>query len=584
MKFLPFLFCVLFISIFVYGQGAQDYYYHGKSSTLSLYGNPGNLNKDYEPLFVEELPPGWQQISMPADSQWTEFQSIPIPFKWKGGVVNRLKIHTRGFVCFGRANKIPVLNNVKLPHPSIPDSSFAVWGIKPGKYSRLLTKVFGQAPKRQFWIQFNHFGSKNLSQSFLNSGAQHETWAIVLEEGTNALFVVSQGFYGGEVKMNLHTIGLQFNQNQVLMAPDTFTCYNGGYTPDPLRNEYYGFYYGQISGQRVKIANIDLLTVLDRSRNSGVSMKATFFGNQRIDTIEYWCNEDNKLPFYKKVKTWYNGQVLTLGYLSVNNWYADTLQEGFHTIKAWAKVRGDNAPITDTASYTYYKTRARGVRRLMMMTYTSQFCPSCPPATSYWNSLYSIASPLTSWAKFSVRIGPDPFIIHKAKWRISAGQGSSGTPAGFFEGGYGYSSAGGNQLPTLVQVQNAANKGAYATLSGKVLIDTANLEYRIDLRIKSQVPSFDNVNFRLLAMFVQRKITLDGFDMLRTETFSVRDILGMGTGQPLPPLIANTPQDFSFTSKFAYQNNTYGRDSLGKWSSLSCILRVFDHFGYTSLQ
>ena len=584
MKFLPIFISFLFVAIYANGQGSGEYFYHGNRSAWSLYGNPGHLNKDYEPLYMEDLPTGWQEVTMPADSQWTGLQNIPIPFKWRGSVVSNLKIHTRGFVCFGRANKIPVIKNVNLPHSSIPDSSFAIWGMKPGKFSRLLTKVFGQAPKRQFWIQFNHFGSKNLQQSFLNSGAQHETWAVVLEEGTNAIFAVTQSTFGGEVKNNLHTIGLQFNQNQAFMAPDTSNCYNGGGVPSFNDNQYFGFFPGPLIGQRVKIAKLYSSTVVTQAKNGPISIMITFMGNQPIDSIEYWYKEDNKTPFYRKRQADYNGKLPVWSIQNPQNWYIDTLQEGFHTLRAWVKVVGDNSPITDTAIHTFYKTRATGVRRLMLVTWTSQFCPGCPPATSYWNSLYSIASPFSSWAKFSVRIGPDPFVIPKHQVRVSAGQGSTGAPAGGFEGGFAYSIVGGNQLPTVAQVQAAANKGAFATLSGKVLIDTTNLEYRIDLRIKSQVPSFDNTNFRLLAMFVQRKITIDGHDMLRTETNSVRDIFGMGTGYQLPPLLVNTPQDFSFTSKFAYRNNSMGRDSLGKWNTMFCILRVFDYMGSVGLQ
>ena len=68
-----------------------------------------------------------------------------------------------------------------IPDPAIPDNSILVWGIEgSGSNDNICTKTFGTAGS-QHWIFFTSYTAGSWSY-----------WSIVLEEGSNKIYIVDQ--------------------------------------------------------------------------------------------------------------------------------------------------------------------------------------------------------------------------------------------------------------------------------------------------------------------------------------------------------------------------------------------------------
>ena len=152
--------------------------------------NPGNVNTDGEN--PSALLTGWSSIwTGPSTSSvsYSPDQTIPFAFNFNGNAVTSFKACNAGFVTFDVTSPlIPTsFANSTLPNALIPDNSICVLGMKPinnATYkSAIITKTFGTAPNRQYWIQYNFFSEANIQTGWTY-------WSIVLEETTNNIYIV----------------------------------------------------------------------------------------------------------------------------------------------------------------------------------------------------------------------------------------------------------------------------------------------------------------------------------------------------------------------------------------------------------
>jgi len=155
-------------------------------------GNPGGLNGDAEYPPGGGLPTGWTTVlTGPQNEMWSASQNMPFTFKFNDQDVTSYKVSANGVVTFDVATTItPSAVNGDLPNAGIPNQSVCVWGVgatATGDY--VVSKTFGAAGKRQHWIQYNSCSEANIGTGWIYA-------SIVLEEGTNNIYIVDQRYNG----------------------------------------------------------------------------------------------------------------------------------------------------------------------------------------------------------------------------------------------------------------------------------------------------------------------------------------------------------------------------------------------------
>lgn len=209
-----------------------QYYYIPKSGQ-----NPGGLNKDGEYPVGGGLDASWTTlVTGPATGgSWTDV-TIPFSFTFNNSQFTSAKVSNYGVVTFTASpSGTPIGNNAAIPHSSIPDNSILCWGLTVGSGDYIVTKAFGTAPNRQFWIQFNSCSEPGISGGYLYM-------SVVLEETTNNVYIVDQRASGNTTSL---TVGLQLNSTTAVSV-DGSPNYTAKATLDasPSDNSYYSFYQG----------------------------------------------------------------------------------------------------------------------------------------------------------------------------------------------------------------------------------------------------------------------------------------------------------------------------------------------------
>lgn len=202
-------------------------------------GNPNNINQeDLEYPLGGGLPSGWTNILSggKANPTWSTAQTIPFNFQFNDTAVASFKASSSGVVTFttSATGGAPTHSNLALPSNAIPDNSICVWGVSgKGSNDVIVTKTFGTAPNRQFWISYNNYSEQSI---FVN----HYTYfSIVLEENSNRIYIVDQRNFGATPSL---TLGVQINSvesYQVAGSPNYNPLANNSATRSD--NKYYTF-------------------------------------------------------------------------------------------------------------------------------------------------------------------------------------------------------------------------------------------------------------------------------------------------------------------------------------------------------
>jgi len=146
-------------------------------------------------------------------NQWSAVQTLPFTFYFYGAPVTQYKVSANGVLTFAVTTTAVPDSNTTLPTASLPDSSIAfMWDsftntppTGSGDYCRVNT--YGTAPNRQVWIWYYSYeiGNPNYSYAY---------WALVLEEGTNNIYIVDQYDAAGTSGT---TVGVQLNSTTGVM-------------------------------------------------------------------------------------------------------------------------------------------------------------------------------------------------------------------------------------------------------------------------------------------------------------------------------------------------------------------------------
>ncbi len=241
---------LLFLVLLVFSceQLSAQYYYNA----YILEGeNPGGLNTDNTEPWGAGGSPGWNLTNGIAGNLpvWSEQLTLPFGFSLNGLYYNNIYVSNSGVVTFSESvGDPPEFGNVALPHPAIPDNSICILGLTPdwdlgSSFARVLQKTFGEAPNRQYWIQFNSFSATaDVNSAFY-------VFSIVLEEGSNNIYIVDQRAVdispGGTENLEL-SIGIQIdNQTSVSLNSSPETNTYSSENPKNNTNTYYKFIEGQ---------------------------------------------------------------------------------------------------------------------------------------------------------------------------------------------------------------------------------------------------------------------------------------------------------------------------------------------------
>ncbi len=204
-------------------------------------GNPGGLNTDAD--FANTAL--WDTLENGSNSAnfWSRVGAIPFPFEFCGVPVSHFRVSQNGLVTFDTTvTGTPPNENQPLPTDSLPPLTIACfWDAftanpPTGSNDRILTRLFvdstGAQPS-QFWIKWYSFEYGNPNTSF-------EYMSVVLEEGTNNIYIVDMyGSSSGSPNMTT-TVGIQADPANAIMAagPNQPLAGNGSSNAD---NDYYAF-------------------------------------------------------------------------------------------------------------------------------------------------------------------------------------------------------------------------------------------------------------------------------------------------------------------------------------------------------
>lgn len=172
-----------------------------KTNAVGMGGvNPRFLNSERDDWAEGR---GWSALAWDTLTKgYTVEDSIPFAFKFNGAsnvkLDGKFRATKNGTVTFNDFKTGPsvlpaadfVIND--LPDPRIANHSAIVGGIiASGANDRVLVKMFGVAPHRQYWIKFHSF---TLGTDTANKYGSYSYNAIVLEEFTGSIHLVRMGW------------------------------------------------------------------------------------------------------------------------------------------------------------------------------------------------------------------------------------------------------------------------------------------------------------------------------------------------------------------------------------------------------
>ncbi|MCI4669376.1 MAG: T9SS type A sorting domain-containing protein [Bacteroidia bacterium] len=232
-----------------------------ETSYSAQAGNPGGLNTQ-----MDDDTSGWATI-MPGGfitNQWSNVISLPFSFDFYGQSFVSARVSANGIMAFTASNTSLPGNNEALPTSTLPDYSIAAFWEEFAQNPPVLTndkvisKTFGTAPNRQFWLKWSSYQWG--PSSFANI-------AIVLEEGTNRIYMVDQYSSPVTAASISSTVGVQKNSQTAVMSGNNISLEQVGF--HFLDNHYYTYTPYQIPPEDLRPMTI----IGPESQNCGLDQE-----------------------------------------------------------------------------------------------------------------------------------------------------------------------------------------------------------------------------------------------------------------------------------------------------------------------
>jgi hypothetical protein len=342
--------------------------------------NPGGLNVETEYPVGTGLSSSWTVISGSSVApKWSSIVTLPFTFQFNGVGYTQFKVSTSGVLTFSTgATAVPPATRVPLPNANIPDNSVCVLGIKgSGTNDSIVTQTFGVAGSQQTWVLFSSYTS-------VANASIWSYWSIVLEEGTNNIYIVDQR-HAGAVAVSL---GLQYNPTSALMvtgSPNLLSL--AGSDPTPVDNSYYAFIYGTQAADQAKLRKISVDPYVLVPGTSTLTGEIQNLGANTISNVD--------------VKYEVNGIVYTSTLSNINltsgNVYAFTHNTPINVTvanpyptKVWVDLANDADRTDDTLNTMVTGLSYLPEKRVLIEEATGTWCGYCPRGAVYTEQIDTV--------------------------------------------------------------------------------------------------------------------------------------------------------------------------------------------------
>jgi hypothetical protein len=384
----------LFLSMMALGFGFAAFsqgYYQIPGPTGS---NPGGLNTDAEYPPGGGLPSGWTTIMTGNGAdQWSGAYSVPFTFQFNGSAETQFKVSNTGVLTFTTgAATIPTETNADLPDATIPDKSVLCWGLNvKGTGDYIVTKTFGTAPNRQFWISFNSASEKNIQSGWLYM-------SIVLEETSNAIYLVDQRFFCTDgtnpcSNKTALSLGIQINSTTAVKVAGTpsYAAVSGNNVVDPTDNKYFGFFPGTQLVRDLKMLSTSVSDIVIKSANTAVSGTLTNYGSATVNSFDLYYSVNGGAAVKSSIGSVSiaTGDVYT--YTSLTPYVAPAGGIPGKILIWTANINGgaDQKVSNDSVSKSFFVVNGTGApKKVFVEEATGAWCQHCPDAHTYLQKLH----------------------------------------------------------------------------------------------------------------------------------------------------------------------------------------------------
>jgi hypothetical protein len=342
--------------------------------------NPGGINTDLEYPIANGLDAAWVSIQTGAAPApvWSSTETLPFTFLFNGTAVTDYKVSTSGILTFTTsATTLPAYGPLTLPNANVPDKSVCVTGVRgTGSNDNIVVKTFGTTPNQQLWIMFSSYSTATANV--------YTYWSIVLEEGTNNIYIVDQR-HNSNVTVSA---GVQINATTATKATSTNTITSHAFTdPSSGDNTYYQFIQGiqAANAARLKVVTADQYIVVPGS--STVSGTIQNVGASAITTadIKYEVGGNT----YSQTLSGLN---ITSGasYNFTHNTPINVTNPVMYPVKAWVELANDADHTDDTLSTFVSGLTFLTTKRVLVEEATGTWCGYCPRGAVYTEQIDTV--------------------------------------------------------------------------------------------------------------------------------------------------------------------------------------------------
>ena len=205
-------------------------------------GNPGGLNLEDDDEMM-----GWSIVlgASAGVNIWSGIQTLPFTVDYFGTGYTDFKVSYHGLLTFSTATALLPPANAALPTADLPDLTLAAFwdeftnDAPMGNDDEVVSKTFGTAPNRQFWIKWSSVEYGN------PAGASDSYFAIVFDEASGDIYLVDMA--SDNAANSSVTVGLQNSATCAAAYGDQTQALAGnglGYAD----NDYYRFTAETLAG------------------------------------------------------------------------------------------------------------------------------------------------------------------------------------------------------------------------------------------------------------------------------------------------------------------------------------------------
>jgi hypothetical protein len=544
---------ILILVCFVASFSCKAQYY--LQSWVDINQNPGALNTDVEYPSGGGLSTTWSQIHGAfASPTWSAATTIPFPFQFNGSSVTQFKVSNSAVVTFdvGTALPAPTFTPSALPNAAIPDNSVCVWGLQGiGANDFVMSKTFGTAPNRQYWIFFTSYSTPG-------AAANYNYFSIVLEETSNNIYIVDQR--NSITGTNPLTLGLQINgTSAVQVAGSPNANFEAGTDFTPNDNTYYAFIPGIQPAYDLSVTNIST-NEFAVAGNVAISGTIKNLGTTTINSLTLNYTDNGGTPVSAPITGLNIAPNTNYLFLHPTQWNATI---GTHTIAVYASNLNGNI---DQAMANDQDTKVIQVlskiikRTPLIEVYTSSTCPPCKPGNENLHAIIDtilVDPPVTIKFQQDFPGTGDPYATAEAINRRTGIYAINSIPRLELDGGWD----GNAGSFTYSLLNNAKNKPAEFEMNGEYVLNPTLKSVSGKVRYS---PAFNNTaGSTLLHIAILENKTINNVKTNGEVEFTqvMKKMVPSNTGTILPAITSGNWDSiaFSYTFNGAYRLPTNGQ-------------------------